>query len=177
MSGVVQPSNRYLKPAGYKTYIARGASRYKPFNGYVSGGDSYGPRQVTAATDTIAFSAAPTNLATLTIPDGATNNAAVKSFVFTYSGSPGALVIPLVAGGGTAAQAATATQVALAAQLTNWVVTLASATSVLLTSKQAGINPIIVTSDVVHISIAPSASSIGNVHPGKAGNVYCTLNG
>jgi len=37
----------------------------------------------------------------------------VTQFTYVYGGSPGAGVIPLVSGGGTAAQAATATQVAL----------------------------------------------------------------
>jgi len=115
----------YLKPPGYNTLnMVNGlvGRWYKPFNQYISGSQAYGIGGPSAQVATFVFSAAPADLSQITVPDGPVNQPGgpnLKTFTFTYSGSPGAGIIPLVAGGGTAAQAATAAYNAMLSQLTN----------------------------------------------------------
>ncbi len=171
----------YAKPAGYNAgRLISGSQRYKPFNmglaangqGLIQGNTSYSPA-VPSMRVPYSFSAAPANNATITIPDGPTN----RVFTFTYAGSPGAGVIPLVAGGGTAAQAATASQVAMAAQLRNWVVTNPSSAVLVLVSRN-GYNPGI--SNFVtpaNITLGAWTSLLGNVLPARFGKNYAFLPG
>ncbi len=135
---------RYSKPIGYNTMgLTSQRNVYKPFNGFASGSGAYAPGNYSAQTNTLAFTGTPANGSQITVPDGPVNQPStpnLKTFTFTWAGSPGAGIIPLVAGGGTAAQAATAASVALAAQLTNWSVALTAATVVRLTSLQPSVN-------------------------------------
>lgn len=174
--GLASLSNQYARPLGYKVArLIAGASKYLPFNGFVSGGMNYAPNVVTAKIVNLTFSAAPTDGSTLTIQDGPPTNpgAPNRVFAFTYGGSPGAGIIPLVSGGGTAAQAAAATQLALAAQLTNWTVTIpvGAPLVVLLVAKNRGFNPTVVNSDVTHIAKGESGSTQNPVIPGRAGRI------
>lgn len=169
-------NNHYTKPPGYRTYIARGASRYRPFNGYI--GPSIA-RYASNQSATLTFSAAPTNSSTMTVDDGppqSSNNPA-RVFTFTYAGSPGAGVIPLVAGGGTAAQAATAAQVALSAQLTNWVVSNPSAGVLVLERQQPGVSAVVSRTDSTNIALSFSTAVSLTVHPGRFGKNYAFLPG
>ncbi len=160
MAGVLS-SNRYTKPAGYRTITP--PSRYRPFNGFMGGDQRSGPRLITAQSATLTFSAAPADLSTLTI----------GSTVFTYrwNGSPGAGTIVLVAGGGTAAQAATATQAILAAQLTTWTATLTAANVVTITNTVMG-TIVALQQALANITIANTASAIGNVLCAKLGRIF-----
>jgi len=170
MSGALSPSNQYKRPAGYAVArLIAGSSRYKPFNGYKGGDMNYAPDTNSAEIITLNFSAAPTDLSTISVPDA---GHATQIFTFTYGGSPGIGVIPLVSGGGTAAQAATAAAAAFA-QLFSWVITNPVAAQVVLVSKVRGINPVLAISDVVHISQGNSLASVGPVVPGRFGKLYC----
>jgi len=136
---------RYSKPIGYNTecFNSLSSKAYKPFNGYMSGSENYAPGQYSPQVATLTFGAsAPADTSSITVPDGPANDPGTPtdSFVFTWGGAPGAGIIPLVGGGGTAAQAATATQVALSAQLSQWIVELTAPTVVRLTSRQPGVN-------------------------------------
>lgn len=167
-------NNHYSKPPGYRTIAA--PSRYKPFNGFI--GPSIA-RYASSQSSTLTFSAAPTDTSTITVNDGPPQASSTPTTVFTfaYAGAPGAGVIPLVAGGGTAAQAATAAQVALAAQLTNWRVTNPSAGVLVLERKQPGVAAVVSRSDAAHIAIAFSAAVSLALLPGKFGRSYCFLPG
>lgn len=127
----------YARPAGYKyDSLIAGAIRYKPNNGFVNsnGMSGYTPGGFTPQRVNGAVSAAPADGSQIQVQDAV----GVKTFTYVWNGAPGAGIIPLVAGGGTAAQAATAASVALAAQLVGWTVTNPSAGNFLLTSKTPG---------------------------------------
>lgn len=158
----------YPKPAGYQTSaLAIGSQSYKPFNGYRQG---FGPVQITSEVFTLTFSAAP--------DDGSGFNIDFPTiaFAYAYGGSPGAGVIPLVMGGGTAAQAATATQVALAAQIgDDWEVTNPSSGVVVMSPRQKGR---VVTFDIdldPNFTVETDLPTFSNVIPGKFGKNYCFM--
>lgn len=168
---------------GYATsWLTNRVSTYKPNNGFVSGNQNYAPGAPSAQFLTLTFTAAPANSSGLSVPDGPGNTSGtpVRNFTFTYSGSPGSGIIPLVAGGGTAAQAATATQVALAAQLTNWTVTNPSAGVVRMVRNQKGFNlsAAQITAfrvGTTNITLGNNAATFAQVIPGRFGKNYCTL--
>ena len=167
----------YPKPTGYRyAGLTTGSRKYLPFNNFASGNMAYAPGSPSAKSVSFTFSAAPANGSSLTIFNGVTNVA----FTYTYSGSPGAGVIPLVAGGGTAAQAATATQVALAAQLTNWTVTNPSAGQVQLVYKIRGIDGFFSSTGTLNLA-APGFIIAGptfpSVLPARFGKNYAFLSG
>lgn len=140
--------NKPPSQRGYSTTWLANASPaaavYKPFNGYMlSGAQSYAPWAPSRGTIlNLTFSAPPADGEQLMVLDGPPNapGTPTDAFTYVYGGSPGVGIIPLVSGGGTAAQAATATQVALAAQLNNWIVTNPSSGVVTLQSKYKGLN-------------------------------------
>ena len=173
----LSPSNRYSKP--YRNWLSAGAKGYKPFNGFIGGDVAYGPRVVSLASLQFNFVGVPANGSSVQIPDGPPNSPGTPTlnFVYTYSGAPGPGIIPLVAGGGTAAQAAAATQLAMAAQLTKWTVTNPSAIIVLLVQKQPGISPSPIFTGATNISVVASLSAIGNVLPGRSGKIYSIMPG
>lgn len=173
----------YPKPPGYRTLAGTGAAgpkpeRYRPWNNFNSA-SSYAPGAPSALTLNMTFSAAPANGSQITVPDGPPNapSTPVRTFTFTYSGSPGTGIIPLVAGGGTAAQAATAASVALAAQLTNWTVSNPASTVLKLVAKNRGVNssPGLVGS--TNITIATVLATFGVVIPARFGKNYAWLSG
>jgi len=164
----------YPKPSGYRSIY----QPYTPFNqvssavGIFGGNMSYAPGLPSIRVP-FNFSAAPPDLSTFHIPDGAT----VKIFTFTYSGSPGAGIIPLVAGGGTAAQAATASQVALASQLTKWTVTNPSAGVLVLVSKLGYVPNTSNFTMATNLTMGAFLISFAPVVPGRFGKNYCFLPG
>lgn len=160
---------RYSKPPGYSTLFLINGNKgrtYKPWNGYVSGDNSYSPGRYSLSTTSMTFSAAPANNSQLTVQDGSV----LKTFTFTYSGSPGPGIIPLVAGGGTAAQAANATQVALAAQLTYWTASISAPTVAVITSTVRG--PVTGPGSVgsTNITFTTIVSTLGIPVPGRVGH-------
>lgn len=179
----------YPKAASLTGYqdsaVINGASRYKPYNGALSGSQGYAPWAFGAQVLTLTFSAAPADTSQLIIPEGPPNNPGTPSlmFTYTYGGSPGSGVIPLVSGGGTAAQAATATVTALLAQpITKWTPTNPSAGVVQLRAKQRGVNLTAaqiaaMLSGTTHITITQTPASQALVVPGSAGRVYSTMPG
>ena len=174
----------YSKPLGYRTYIGVGASMYRPFNRFISGGIAYGPGAPSAQIANFAMSAVPANGSAVTVPDGPLNQPGtpLKTFTFTYSGSPGTGIIPLVAGGGTIAQAIVAMQTALEAQLVNWtVVTPATPSSGLirLTSRLPGVTvgPGLGGSGPTNLTITTTQSVFASVLPGRAGSLSAVVSG
>lgn len=166
------------------------AFKYRPYNNFPSGSMAYVPGGASSPeVITITFDFIPDDLSVMTVPDGVGQAAGVPTtnFTYTYNGAPGAGIIPLVAGGGTAAQAATATQVALAAQLTNWAVTNPSAGVVVMTRLQAGFNLTAaelaaLTADLINtpnessaVTVGVTESSFGLIIPGRFGKNYCIL--
>jgi len=169
---------RFIMPAGYTNAtlaFLKGAIRYKAFSGSLNAAKSSSIGSPTKEVLTLTFSAAPENNSVINVPD---SNAAefntVTQFTYVYGGSPGAGVIPLVSGGGTAAQAATATQVALAAQLGGWDVTNPSAGVVVLVNRLPGFN-VFITSGSIHIlnMTEKAALSFGQQVPGRFGRNFC----
>lgn len=153
----------YPKPSGYATSrLVAGSQSYKPFNNYLSGSMRYAPNRPQRQSLSLTFNAAPANGSQLVIQDGPPNSpgSSTKTFTFTYSGSPGAGIIPLVAGGGTAAQAATATQVALAAQLSTWDVTNPAAGQVIMTQRQRGVTDTVTTVGTTNITFVVLANAV-----------------
>ena len=151
---------------------------YKPNNGYMlSGAQSYAPWAPLRGTIlTLTFTAPPADTKVLTVLDGVPNSVGTPARAFTYAwnGAPGPGVIPLVAGGGTAAQAATATQVALAAQVTNWIVTNPSAGVVKMQSRFKGLNltvaqMVTMLGSIADLSIAQTPATPALVVPGRRG--------
>ena len=169
----------YAKPIGYNTLsFAYASSIYRPFNDYPSGmNQAYSPAVGRSRRLTLTFSAAPDDLSGFSVPDGAPSdpNSPLTSFVFTYGGAPGAGIIPLVGGCGTAAQAATATQVALAAQLGNWDVTNPSAGVVLMVYQFPGLNPALTILGDPNFSISTLSGNFGATLPGRFGKNFCFL--
>jgi hypothetical protein len=167
----------YAKPAGYKyAGLINGATRYRPFNNFLSGNMRYAPNRPTRMSLDFNFTGTPANGSQITVPDGPPNQPGgpnLKTFTFTYGASPGAGIIPLVGGGGTAAQAATAATAALAAQLTNWITSNPSAGHMTITANQRGVNsgPGLVGSTNITISTLV-AVAFRQVLPGRiAGKV------
>ncbi len=176
---------------GYQTsWLTSRASRYKQYNGFVSGGIAYVPGSPTSGEIiTITFIAVPDDGSIMAVPDGVGASAGIptKNFNYDYAGAPGFQVIPLVAGGGTTAQAATATQVSLAQYLDNWTVTNPSAGVVRMQRNQVGFNLTAaelaaMTADLINTPIEGSAvtvgvteSSFGTIIPGRFGRNYCIL--
>ncbi len=166
---------------GYATSWLTNRIFRKMNNGYTSGSQSYGAGAPTAEILTLTFSAAPADLSQILVPDGINGSGTpTTTFTFRWGGAPGAGNIPLVGGGGTAAQAATAAQVALAAQLSNWTVTNPSSGVTRLTMKQKGFNISAAAIaaflvGVTNITLAATAFSIGLVIPGRFGKGSCTL--
>lgn len=159
----------YPKPPGYNTVsLATGSQSYVPFNGFRSG---FGPVVMTSEVLTLTFSDKPDDGSGFEIqdPEG------LVAFEYVYGGSPASNIIPLVSGGGTAAQAATATQVALAAQLVSWIVTNPSAGVVVLVQKQKGVSPDITLTDDPNITVDTDLATFSNVLPGRFGKNYCFL--
>lgn len=173
----------YLKPPGYKTvfdgyglYTSSPTAMYKPFNNFVSGSMKYSPQGLPGYLSyTLNFSAAPADGSQLILANSPGESPV--TFTFTYNGAPGAGVIPLVAGGGTAAQAATATQVALAAQLLKWVATNPSAGLVGLTYSARGIYLPLTTVGVVNFTTITTLPSFGAVLPARFGKNYAVMSG
>lgn len=167
---------------GYATSWLTNRFFAKPNNGFVSGNMNYAAGSPTATILTLTFSAAPADLSSLNFPDTPTIRPGnpLYAFTFTYSGAPGAHIIPLVAGGGTANQAATATQVALAAQLTNWTVTNPVAGQVKMVARQRGLTLTAaqlaaIRVGVTNVTIVQTAPSFGLIIPGRFGRNYCIL--
>lgn len=169
----------YAKPTGYNTLCFQAAQAiYRPNNGALNSQVMrYGPVLNTKRRLTITFSAAPDDLSELHVQDGSYGalDTPTRDFVFTYGGSPGTGVIPLVMGGGTAAQAATATFTALAAELTHWDVSNPSAGVVVLESHLAGVNPTLTDTGDTNTGVSILAADVGVVLPGKFGKNYCYL--
>jgi hypothetical protein len=123
------------------------------------GGAPYTPGSADSQRITITFSAAPANGSSIIIPDGSVT----RTFLFTYSGSPGVGVIPLVAGGGTATQTAVAAQAALDAQLTSWDVTTNGGTALILVSRIPARAAVITGTQATGAQVNVSASTTGLV--------------
>ena len=165
-------SNRYSAPTGYSNAIApliNGAPKYIANNGFVQA--PYAPSASGYQVATITFSAAPADGSTLIVPDGLGGS---KTFTFTYGGAPGAGIIPLVAGGGTSAQAATATATALAAQLTTWTATNLVTNRVTLNSLIPARN-IVLTGTQATGAYAYNAPTQGNTIPASIGGRPASL--
>lgn len=165
----------YAKPAGYKTYGAIGiggfAGRcYKLWNGFITS-SKYSPSPYSAQVADLTFSAAPANLSQILIQDGPT----LKTFTYTWAGSPGSGIIPLVAGGGTAAQAATASDVALSAQLTYWSADVLVPGVLRLTSLLPGVNTAPTFVGVTNIDMVRVLAGLGAKVPGRVGQIFCFL--
>lgn len=170
----------YPKPAGYKySGLTAGASKYKPNNGSLSGNSRYAPGAPTAQRRVYNFTAAPGDLSTLTVGDGPANDpdSPASVFTFTWNGAPGAGVIPLVAGGGTAAQAAVAATNVLNAQLDNWTVEV-SVDTISMTRKDVGVNSTVTPQVAANMNLVNSVTAAPTaVLPGRVGNLSCTLAG
>lgn len=169
---------------GYNTRWLTDRNFYKPNNGYMlSGNQRYAPfAPARGQILTLTFTAAPADGKVLTVLDGVPNSPGTPAlgFTYTYGGSPGAGIIPLVGGGGTAAQAATATQVALAAQVTNWIVTNPSAGVVQMQSRFKGLNltvaqVVTMLGTIANLTIALTNATQALVVPGRAGFGGATL--
>ncbi len=167
---------------GYATaWLTNGIFR-KINNGFVSGSQNYGAGSPSAEVLTITFSGAPADgTSGLAVPDGINGSGTpTTNFTYHWAGAPGAGLIPLVGGGGTAAQAATATQVALAAQLNNWTVTNPSSGVVKMVMKQKGFNISAAAiagflTGVTNAVLVATGRTFGLVIPGRFGKNYCTL--
>ena len=173
----------YPKPAGYKyAGLTNGTQGYKRFNNAASQAIPYLPGPPKALSKTYQFTAAPADTATLQIQDVGplTSNVLItRTFTYHYAGAPGTGLIPLVAGGGTAAQAAAATKLALDAQLNNWVITVLSDV-ITFTSKQPGVNFTITpsTSPAAHMNLLTGVSpTFGLILPARFGKSCAILSG
>jgi len=172
--------SRYSKPPGYNTlHLVNGLNgrSYKPYNGFISGSENYAPGQYSPQVATLTFASAPDDLSTIDIPDGPTSapGTPTKTFTFVYGGAPGVGVIPLDVGGGTAAQAVTAAVNVLAAQLTYWSVLASAATVLRLTSRQPGVNTLVVVEDTASITLSTVLASLLTVLPARFGKNYAWL--
>jgi len=176
------PKNASL--TGYKYGgLTAGAARYKRFNNAVTGSMGYSAGAPSKERLILTFSAAPADGSGLSIPNGPPNapNSPAVVFTFVYGGSPGAGIIPLVGGGGTAAQAAAAAQVAIAAQVSHWVATNPSAGELDLVSVYPGLKvPDSVISGGIligttNITITDNPPSFGQLVPGGGGKRFSFL--
>ncbi len=169
---------RYSKPTGYNTLCftnGQSGRSYKPWNGF-NNGSQYAPGNLSPRIVTLTFTGTPADNSQIIIPDGPFNDPASgnKTFTFDWGGSPGAGIIPLAVGGGTAAQAATAAQNVLSAQLTQWTVNLTSATTLVITSRQ----PITVGPSqvgVTNITLTTVLAGLRAILPARFGKVYAWL--
>jgi hypothetical protein len=171
----------YPKPIGYKySGLTKGSQSYKRFNNAAAQATPYLPGAPSAFSSTFNFTGVPANNSTIVIQDiGATNQPFNRTFTFTYAGSPGAGIIPLVAGGGTIAQATVAAALALNAQLNNWVVT-SSPTSLTFRSKQIGISLTITPSSAPNANMSlvnGVAPTFNLVLPARFGKNHAFLSG
>lgn len=157
-------SNRYVKPSGYRTITP--PSAYKPFNGYLGGDKTWGPRLVTAQSLGLLFAGVPADLSVLTIEGQA------FTFKWNVPSSPG--VIPLVAGGGTIAQAATSALTVLGDELVGWTVTQTASDILRATKNEVGENASWLQVNT-NITISNNLFVIGNVLPAKAGKCFGVL--
>lgn len=169
---------RSISQLGYQVSgLVNGAKGYVPNNGFPN---NYGVPP-SAEVLTFTFSAAPNDNDTLDIPDWQGNtDTPTRTFTFVYGGSPGAGTIPLVGGGGTAAQAATAAQVALSAQLNYWTVTNPSDGVLVLTWKSKGFNLsdtaiTAILTGAHNITLDETLASPAEVVPGSFGKTFATL--
>lgn len=169
----------YPKPSGYDVqFLYAGNNVFRPYNRFLSGGMRYAPAAPTAQVHTLTFSAAPDDTSALLIPDvnPVTGVMSVITMTFTYAGSPGAGIIPLVAGGGTAAQAATAAMTAIQAQpFYSWIATNPSAGVLKLTSRPLGARSAPGLSGTTNATLATTESVFGRAIPGRFGKNYCYL--
>ncbi len=159
----------YLKPGGYKySGLKAGATGYKPFNGFLGSAVGFNPGL--ALNSAYNFSAAPADGSQIKLPYG-------KVYTFVWNGSPAPGVIPLVAGGGTAAQAAAAATLAMAAQSPGWSITNPSATQLVLLSP-GGTAPAIVLVGVTNMSLlGPVNVAVRGTSPARFGKNYAFLSG
>lgn len=168
---------RYKLPPGYKRQAQ--PAGYKVFNNFNSGSKWYAPGAPTGFFSvTYNFVGTPANGSQLIVPDGPIGNpnAVLKTFTFTWAGSPGAGIIPLVAGGGTAAQAATAAATALNAQLTNWTATNGGSGVLTMDQEQQGISTPITRVGTTNMSpVTGTAVEAGAIVPGCFGKVKALL--
>ncbi len=167
-------TNRYSLPGGYLNTVSQllaNALGYKRNNGFQ--GPQYSPNAPGIQIVTLTFSAAPADNSTLIISDIDANGLLTTvNFTYHWGGASGAGNIPLVAGGGTAAQAATATQVALAAQLSAraWVVTNTTVNRVTFTGLIPGYNVAIPFGGNQATGIfAQNAATLGRTLPASVG--------
>ncbi len=154
-------SNRLIKPSGYRSLVQ--PTGYRPFNGFLGGDKTSGPRRVTAQQNQLLFGGVPATLSTLTING--------QVFTFEWAGAPGVGKIPLVAGGGTAVQATTAALAVLQAQLLDWTTTQTASNVLLIVQKQVG-TAYAVSTLLTNIVLTPVASAIGSVLPASLGRVF-----
>lgn len=163
----------YAKPAGYATISLTGVSRYRPFNNFLSGNVRYAPNRPTRLSVNLAFGATPANGSQIVMPIGSPANPTNLTLTFTYNGSPGPGIIPLVSGGGTAAQAATAAALAIAQQAPNWTANNNASANVILTANVRGVNlsPSLVGSTNITLSTLV-AVTFRQVIPAILGKVF-----
>ncbi len=169
------------KPPGYKyAGLTNGAKGYKRFNNAAAQATPYLPGTPKAFSATYQFTAAPADTSTLSIQDiGPSNTLITKLFTYHWAGSPGAGLIPLVGGGGTAAQAAAATKLALDAQLNNWIISVL-VDVITFTAKQVGVSYTITpsSSPAAHMNLLTGVSpTFGLVLPARFGKNYALLSG
>ncbi len=171
------------KPTGYKyAGLTNGAQGYKRFNNAGSQAIPYLPGPPKAFSATYQFTAAPADTATLQIQDVGpltSNVLLTRTFTYHYAGSIGTGLIPLVAGGGTAAQAAAATKTALDSQLSNWIITVVSDV-ITFTSKQTGVSYTITpgTSPASNMNLLTGvAPTFGLILPARFGKGLALLSG
>jgi len=156
----------YAKPIGYRIMNSPGG--YKIFNDYPSA-LYYSPNRPRRSFPYF-FTAAPDNGSGISIPG-------FGIFTFTWGGAPGAGIIPLVGGGGTADQAATAAQVALSAQLPGWSVTNPSAATLVLMSPPGTLPTVTLLLDPNMDLGSNGAFTFAGVVPGRFGQNYCFMAG
>lgn len=181
----IKLTNRYSLPPGYAVskYLnsaANPTSRYLPNNGFTSK-SPYAPNVGTAQRILLTFSGVPADASTIIVADiDGTGAIIAKTFTFTYGGSPGAGIIPLVGGGGTTIQATAATLLAFQQQLLSWVETsisnvsfwitrnIVGITSAAISGSQATISPSAVSGAAVALTVLPVRfGTLGSYCPGE----------
>lgn len=169
--------SRYAMPAGYRRIAA--PAGYKIFNNFRSGSKWYAPGAPTGFfSEIFNFVGAPANGSQIIVPDGPIGNpnGTLRTFTFTWAGSPGAGIIPLVAGGGTAAQAATAAQVAMSAQLSHWDVDNPSSAVLTLLQNQQGVSTPTTRVGTTNMSLVNGTSvSPGAFVPARIGRIFAAM--
>lgn len=180
----------YRKPTGYNTLAfvnGLNGRSYKVNNGFANG--QSGPGAPSSLILTYTFLAVPDDGTQWEIPEGPGNNpgALITPLQYDYAGAPGTGIIPLVAGGGTVAQCVTATMNVMNAQLDQWIASSPSASVLVLTYKNAGINidsalVADMAADLLNTGLEGPATSLSSVLagptavlPGRFGKNYCFL--